>query len=206
MAVGLAAAFGGAILSIWLLPLAWGWCLLSSMFIAAAGLRTCSVHLWGSEAIAAMTWGADDEWVLLRRDGTVQRCRLLPGSYVHPQLAVLRFRSEVGDAAKRAPRAWEGMPPPADLGPGHAGREPMPFTAPDLLLHPKEGNVAPSSRKIRARHFLSSRIFSFTACRRSVVLLPDGVDPDQFRRLRVRLRLEHPGPNAAGSFTSRRAG
>lgn len=162
LALGLALGYGGAAALVWFLPLAWGWCAPASLLIAAAGLRAGAMQLWGAEAVAAMIWGPGDEWTLLRRDGSRRRCRLLPGSYVHPQLAVLRFREETERDAR----------PP----------------------------------KMRPLSFMSKGGLSLFLRTRALVLLPDGVDAEAFRRLRVRLRLEGTGARDALPLTSRRAG
>lgn len=149
----LLALYGGAALIPWLLPLSWPWCVLCSIFLAIAGVRTDAMHGWGRGSVVALCWEEGERWRLTLRDGGVRVCRLLPGSYVHPRFAVLRFVSM------------------------------------------EEGGVAASSRTQDATtgvlRWLRRGVYRTPVC--SVMLVDDGVDAEQFRRLRVRLRLEGPG-------------
>lgn len=123
---GIALAYGGAAIVPWLLPLDVVLRVSLSLLAIATGLRAGREQCWGSRATVALCWERDGRWRLRRRDGTVETARLLAGSYLQPQLAVLRFALE---SEVRFPRV------------------------------------------------------------RNVVLLPDGVDAESFRRLRVRARL-----------------
>jgi hypothetical protein len=105
----LVALYGGSLAIPWLLPLSWPWCLSCSMLVAAAGLRAAAVHGWGGRSVAALCWEAGERWRLTLRDGSVRDCRLLPGGYVHPRFAVLRFvpgEAADGVPSPGVPRRW----------------------------------------------------------------------------------------------------
>lgn len=141
---GIGLTHGGAAILVWLLPLDTPLCAAMSLLIVAAGLWAVREQCWGGRAVVGLSWEQGGHWRLERRDGRVETARLLPGSYLQPQLAVLRF---VVDAAQvREVKS--------------AGERPLP-----------------------------GRMLDWVAGRRAIVLLPDGVDAESFRRLRVRMRL-----------------
>jgi toxin CptA len=45
-------------------------------------------------AVRRLVWTAEDRWVLYPNDGVTREARLLPSTYIHPLLVILRFRAE----------------------------------------------------------------------------------------------------------------
>jgi hypothetical protein len=93
LAIGLAAAHGGALVLLPLLPL--------GAFVAAAlgGLIILSwswnhvlhVARRADRSLVSLVWLADGEWRLTERGGATRTGRLRWDSYVHPWLTVLNF-------------------------------------------------------------------------------------------------------------------
>jgi hypothetical protein len=63
--------------------------------IVASVVHTVRNHalLRDNRAVVSLCWGVDDAWTLTTRAGDAIDATLLPGSYLHPLLAVLNFRA-----------------------------------------------------------------------------------------------------------------
>lgn len=105
VAVGIAVIAGGAAVLVWTLPCHWAVRAALSAVAIGAGLRAAATHVRGGRVVRRIRWRADGAWELERCDGVMHRCRLLPGAWVHPRLAVLRFG---GDARRSVLVAADG--------------------------------------------------------------------------------------------------
>jgi len=74
----------------------WVKILLAGLVLASAIYNfSCRVVLRGKRAIVGLVWDAKDEWRLTTAQGGTSVAELLPDTYVHPQLVILRFRDTV---------------------------------------------------------------------------------------------------------------
>lgn len=90
LAAGIVVVHACAALIPWTQPLHPFTALLASTAVLLIAARAWRLHL-GDAAIASVLWDADDRWHFRRRDGRIERGRLLPQGYLHPDLAVLRY-------------------------------------------------------------------------------------------------------------------
>ncbi len=74
-----------------------------SKLLAAAAVSLQAVLTWRGQvlprapgAIHALSWQADGQWELTRRDGRAFTARLRRASFVHPALVILRFVADDG--------------------------------------------------------------------------------------------------------------
>jgi len=83
-----------------LMPLPAGWWIKAPLVLAvvAQGIVSWRRQLVFASAIAVqrLVWIGGSSWELFDRDGAGRRAHLLPGSYIHPWLVILRFLTEEG--------------------------------------------------------------------------------------------------------------
>ncbi len=153
-----------------LLPLAWPWrtLLVLALLIGLVGSLGGAVgHRWPWVPRQAI-WHPEGHWTLTLGDGREVPARLLATTYVTPALVVLNFR--LGSGSWRGSENGTGVRGGSEIGTGKDGVSP--------------GGLASWRRAVaRPAAYLPWTI-------RSLVLLPDNLDPDLHRRLRVRLSLE----------------
>jgi hypothetical protein len=87
---------GTALLVLILLPVVWWIKVPLALAVLAQGIVSWRRQLMLGSALATqrLVWTGGSSWELFNRDGAVRRARLLPGSYIHPWLVVLRFLTE----------------------------------------------------------------------------------------------------------------
>ena len=153
-----------------LLPLAWPWrtLLVLALLIGLVGSLGGAVgHRWPWVPRQAI-WHPEGHWTLTLGDGREVPARLLATTYVTPALVVLNFRLGSGSGSENGTGVRGGGG--SEIGTGKDGVSPS--------------GLATWRRAVsRPAAYLPWTI-------RSLVLLPDNLDPDLHRRLRVRLRLE----------------
>lgn len=110
LAVAMAAVHAAAALMPWTLPVHPVAAFLGSAAVLAAGARVWWLHLGGAAAITSVHWDAEDVWHFRRRDGGIERGRLLPQGYLHPGLAVLRYAVTGENVSVRAGWPAPGTP------------------------------------------------------------------------------------------------
>lgn len=93
LAVYLAAAHGGALILLPLLPLVMPVAAVLAGLIVLSWVWNQATHvlLRRDRSIVSLVWLADDAWRLTERGGATRVCRLRWDSYVHPWLTVLNF-------------------------------------------------------------------------------------------------------------------
>jgi hypothetical protein len=93
LAVYLAAAHGGALALLPLLPLGMPVVAVLAGLIVLSWAWNQATHVWlrRDRSIVSLVWLADGTWRLTDRGGTTRVCRLRWDSYVHPWLTVLNF-------------------------------------------------------------------------------------------------------------------
>jgi hypothetical protein len=96
--ISLLAVHGMALLVLMSLPVAWWLKVPVVLAVMAQGIVSWRRQLAFSSPSAAkrLVWNGGSSWELFNRDGASRPARLLPGSYVHPWLVVLRFLTEDG--------------------------------------------------------------------------------------------------------------
>jgi len=94
--LALAVVHGAALLVLLPLPVSWWIKLPVAVVVLFQGWLAWRKHvrLMQPDSVRRLVWLPDDRWELLTADGAVREARLLPASYVHPWLAVLRFVAE----------------------------------------------------------------------------------------------------------------
>ena len=145
-----------------LLPLAWPWrtLLVLALLIGLVGSLGGAVGHRWPWVPRQAIWHPEGHWTLTLGDGREVPARLLATTYVTPALVVLNFRLGSGN----------GTGGGGEMGTGKDGVS--------------TGGLASWRRAVtRPAAYLPWTL-------RSLVLLPDNLDPDLHRRLRVRLRLE----------------
>ena len=92
----LLAVHGMALLVMMPLPVVWWIKAPLALTVLAQGIVSCRRQLLFASAAAVqrLVWTGGGGWELFQRDGTGRRARLLPGSYIHPWLVILRFLTE----------------------------------------------------------------------------------------------------------------
>ena len=153
-----------------LLPLAWPWrtLLVLALVIGLFGSLGGAVgHRWPWVPRQAI-WHPEGHWTLTLGDGREVPARLLATTYVTPALVVLNFRLGSGSGSENGTGVRGGGG--RGTGTGKDGVSP--------------GGLASWRRAVAG----PAAYLPWTI--RSLVLLPDNLDPDLHRRLRVRLRLE----------------
>ena len=153
-----------------LLPLAWPWrtLLVLALLIGLVGSLGGAVgHRWPWVPRQAI-WHPGGHWTLTLGDGREVPARLLATTYVTPALVVLNFRLGSGSGSENGTEVRGGGG--SEIGTGKDG------VSPSGLASWRRAVAHPAA-------YLPWTI-------RSLVLLPDNLDPDLHRRLRVRLRLE----------------
>ena len=96
--MALLAVHGMALLVLMPLPVAWWIKVPVALAVLAQGIASWRRQLtFGSPSAAKrLVWTGGSSWELVNRDGASRPARLLPGTYVHPWLVVLRFLTEDG--------------------------------------------------------------------------------------------------------------
>ena len=79
----------GALVLLFLLPMPWWLSLLMAVAVLFSLYRQWLLHVRGYQSLR---WDSLDQWWLVEQDGDELSAQLLPGSYVHPLMMVLRFR------------------------------------------------------------------------------------------------------------------
>ena len=94
----LLAVHGIALLVLMPLPLVWWIKVPIGLAVMAQGIVSWRRQLAFSSVSAAqgLVWTGGSSWELFNRDGARRPARLLPGTYVHPWLVILRFMTEDG--------------------------------------------------------------------------------------------------------------
>ena len=92
----LLAVHGMALLVLMPLPVIWWIKVPVVLAVLAQGIVSWRRQLAFAPATAVqhLVWTGGSSWELFNRDGTGRRARLLPGSYIHPRLVILRFLTE----------------------------------------------------------------------------------------------------------------
>jgi len=87
---------GMALLVLMPLPVVWWIKALLALAVLAQGIVSWRRQLaFGpAAAVQRLVWSGGSRWELFNRDGAGRRARLLPGSYIHPRLVILRFLTE----------------------------------------------------------------------------------------------------------------
>jgi toxin CptA len=166
------------------LPVAWPWrtLLVAALLVGLAGSLGGAVgHRWSWVPRQAI-WHPEGHWTLTLGDGREVPARLLTTTFVSPALVVLNFR--LADWP-----GWRDRPDQPDR-PHQPDRSDQP-DRPDW----------PSFRGRAAWRWARALLaVSLPGSTPSLVLLPDNLDPDLHRRLRVRLRQEgaRPAPGGEG--------
>jgi len=103
---------GAALLVLWPLPLSiWIKALLAMAILVQAMITwRHHVNMRAPTAVKRLVWGNDDQWELFPSGGGSCSAQLLPASYVHPLLVILRFMTE-------DKRRCAVIVPPDGLGP-----------------------------------------------------------------------------------------
>lgn len=98
LAWGLALSHAATLLLALLLPLHPGWRAALALVIVLSAWRSIALYALrrGPAAIVHLTWDAQDNWILRRRDGVEQRAELLGDSLLLPFLVVLNFKPANG--------------------------------------------------------------------------------------------------------------
>ena len=86
------------------------WAMLALFAASWFGLRRHPVFGFGHKALVRLVWHAEGGWTLHDGAGRCFKAELLPGSYIHPQVQVLNFRSEQGKRYSRALLGDEATP------------------------------------------------------------------------------------------------
>lgn len=100
-ATGMVLVHAAAALMPWSLPVHPALAFLGSVAVLAAAARVWWLHLGGPAAIVSVLWDGEDVWHFRRRDGGIERGRLLPQAYLHPALMVLCCALEAGELRRR---------------------------------------------------------------------------------------------------------
>lgn len=171
-----------------LLPLAWPWrtLLVLALLIGLVGSLGGAVgHRWPWVPRQAI-WHPEGHWTLTLGDGREVPARLLPTTYVTPALVVLNFRLGTGTGCEIGTEIGTG------IGTGVGSRTEIGagiVTGIGIGTRIGKGLASPSGLASWKRAVARPAAFP-PGTIRSLVLLPDNLDPDLHRRLRVRLRLE----------------
>ena len=94
--IALLAVHGMALLVLPPLPLTWWIKVPIALAVVAQGIVNWRRQPAYSSAAAAqcLVWAGGSRWELFNRDGARRQARLLPGTYIHPWLVILRFLTE----------------------------------------------------------------------------------------------------------------
>ena len=94
--IALMCVHGCALLVLLPLPMAWWIKLPLALAIMAQWLVSWhrTIALTAPLAVKRLVWTGNDGWELIGGDGARRKARLLPASYVHPWLVILRFLTE----------------------------------------------------------------------------------------------------------------
>ena len=92
----LLAVHGMALLVLMPLPVVWWIKAPLVLAVIAQGIVSWRRQLVFASATAVqhLVWTGGSRWELFNRDGTERQARLLPGTYIHPWLVILRFLTE----------------------------------------------------------------------------------------------------------------
>lgn len=90
------AVHGAALLALLPLPIDWWLKPPIAVAILVQGIIVWENHINFSSphAVTRMVWSLDNRWALYTVNGAIHVARLLPTSYVHPWLVILRFVTE----------------------------------------------------------------------------------------------------------------
>jgi hypothetical protein len=93
LAVWLLFVHGGAAIVVWRFPTHFAVTMAASFAILANGIEAFRRHVLmrGTGAVSRLEWTPDGRWIATAHDGRRRESRLLPGSFVHPGLTVLRL-------------------------------------------------------------------------------------------------------------------